>query len=527
MRDFTEPGRSVTLGERGMICTSHPASTLAGLDVLKAGGNAMDAAIAAVAVQCVTEPHMTGVGGDCFALFSQNGGKPIAIDGSGRAPAAAEASWYVDQGFKDIPVDSAHAATIPGAVAAWCKLNADYGKKSMAEILAPAIRLAEEGMRVAPRVAWDWARQKARLSLDPDTSSAFLPNGSAPAVGDLFRNPALGRTFRKIAEHGAKAFYEGEVAESLTRKLRSTGGLHSEQDFAEASSNYTSPISIQYRDHSVYECPPAGQGLAALMIMRTIEGLNLSDDRYSAADRVHLLAEATKAAYRARDAYFCDTTFGDVPVERFLSDGYTENVRARIDQKAASTADKWDDAEHKDTVYICVVDRDLNAVSFINSLFHGFGNGMFDPETGVLLNSRGSSFRAYPGHPNSIAPRKRPMHTIIPGLLCKNERIVMPFGVMGGHYQATGHAQFISQILDHGSDVQAASNAPRSFAFDGKLSLERTISPEIKDDLAARGHLVEWSDAPIGGAQAIWIDHERGVLIGASDHRKDGMALGL
>ncbi len=527
MRDFSKPGRSLTIGEGGMVCTSHPASSLAGLSVLKAGGNAMDAAIAAVAVQCVAEPHMTGIGGDCFALYSPRGGAPIAIDGSGRAPAAANVDWYVERGFKDIPVESAHSVTIPGAIAAWSKLNADYGRLSMAEILAPAIRLADEGVRITPRVAWDWGRQIARLSHDTDARSHFLPGGRAPEVGDLFRNPALAETFRKIAEKGPRAFYEGEVAQSLTRKLRSVGGLHTEQDFAAAHSDYTTPISVRYRDYDVYECPPAGQGLAALMILRTIEGLDLGDGRHSEADRIHLLAEATKAAYRARDAYFCDPAHGQVAVDRFLSDAYAEATRSRISKARATAPDDWDEPEHKDTVYLCVVDRDLNAVSFINSLFHAFGSGIFDPASGVMLQNRGSSFRTTPGHPNAIAPNKRPMHTIIPGMLCRDGRAVMPFGVMGGHYQATGHAHFISQILDRGRDLQAASDEPRSFAVDGKLTLERTIPRQIGEDLAARGHTIEWSDAAMGGAQAIWIDRDRGVLLGASDHRKDGMALGL
>jgi gamma-glutamyltranspeptidase/glutathione hydrolase len=527
VRDFSKPGRSLTIGDGGMVCTSHPAASSAGLELLRAGGNAMDAAIAAVAVQCVVEPHMTGIGGDCFALFSRMGEAPVAIDGSGRAPAAADVSWYAERGFKDIPPESPHAVTIPGAIAAWCRLNADYGKKSMAEILAPAIRLAEGGMRVTPRVAWDWGRQVARLSHDPDARNLFLPGGRAPEVGDLFRNPALAGTLRKIAEKGPQAFYEGEVARSLTRKLRRAGGLHTEQDFAAARSDYTSPVSTRYRGHDVYECPPAGQGLAALMILRTIEGLDLADARHSEADRIHFMAEATKAAYRARDAYFADPAHVDVAVDRFLSDAYTDNVRARIQRERATAPDDWDEAEHKDTVYLCVVDRDLNAVSFINSLFHAFGSGIFDPETGVMLQNRGSSFRTTPGHPNAIAPNKRPMHTIIPGFLCRDGRPVMPFGVMGGHYQATGHAHFISQLLDWGRNVQEASDEPRTFAFDGKLALERTIAPEIKDDLAGRGHVTEWSEPPMGGAQAIWIDHERGVLLGGSDHRKDGLALAL
>ena len=313
----------------------------------------------------------------------------------------------------------------------------------------------------------------------------------------------------------------------MTQKLRSVGGLHDEKDFAAARSNYTAPISAPYRGHHVFECPPAGQGLAALMMLRAVEAYELGDCRHSEADRIHLMAEATKAAYRARDAYFCDPAQSGVAVERFLSDAYAAELRARISRDRAASADAWDDIEHKDTVYVCAVDSDLNVVSFINSLFSPFGSGIYEPATGVLLHNRGSSFRTIPGHPNAIAPGKRPMHTIIPGLLYRDGRPAMAFGVMGGHYQAAGHAHFISQVLDHGRNVQAASDEPRTFAFGGKLSLERTIAPHVKDDLEGRGHAVEWSDVPIGGAQAIWIDHERGILIGASDHRKDGMALGV
>jgi gamma-glutamyltranspeptidase/glutathione hydrolase len=273
---------------------------------------------------------------------------------------------------------------------------------------------------------------------------------------------------------------------------------------------------------------PAGrQGLAALMILRTIEGMNFGEARYSEADRIHLLAEATKAAYRARDAYFCDPAYGPTATRAFLSDEWAAQTRSRISCERTTAPTLWDGAEHRDTVLVCVVDRDRNAVSLINSLFAPFGSGIFEPQTGILLHNRGTGFRTDPRHPSAIAPRKRPMHTIIPAMLYRDGRPVMPFGVMGGHYQATGHAHFISQILDHGRGIQAAADAPRSFAFDGKLSLESTIAPDIKDDLARRGHIVEWSDFAIGGAQAVWIDESRGVLFGASDHRKDGMALGL
>jgi len=530
VRDFTKPGRSESVSEDGMVCTSHPAASLAGLDILRAGGNAIDAAIAAVAVQGVVEPHMTGIGGDCFALLAKGdsaGTPPIALDGSGRAPAAADVTWYAEHGFDAIPAESAHAVTIPGAIAAWCRLNQDHGALPLDQVLAPAIRLAEDGMRVTPRVAWDWGRQVEKLSRDPDTRAKFLPGGKPATVGEKFCNPALGATLRKIAREGAAAFYHGGVAGALTQKLQRLGGLHDMGDFAHEHSDYVEPISTSYRGHEIYECPPAGQGLAALMILRTLEGFDIGDERHSEADRIHYLAEATKAAYRARDAYFCDPTHGRMATQEFLSDPWATRTRSRICRDRATSPSFWDGAEHTDTVLVCVVDRDRNAVSLINSLFAPFGSGIYEPTTGILLHNRGTGFRTDPSHPSAIAPRKRPMHTIIPAMLYRDGRPVMPFGVMGGHYQATGHAQFVSQILDRGRGIQAAADAPRSFAFDGKLSLETTISPDVKDDLERRGHVVAWSDFAIGGAQAIRIDGERGVLIGASDHRKDGMALGL
>ena len=527
MRDFTKQGRSIAVGEHGMICTSHPAASTAGLEMLRSGGNAVDAALTAIAVQGVVEPHMTGIGGDCFALFSMGGAAPISLDGSGRAPGAAKAGWYVDRDIREIPPTSAHAVTIPGAISAWCTLNRDHGTKPLSEVLAPAIRLADEGMRITPRVAWDWNRQVEKLSGNPDCHAAFLPGGRAPEFGDLFRNPALAETLRCVSREGAAGFYTGKVAKALTAKLRAAGGLHQEEDFARQNSDYVQPVQTGYRGHQVYECPPPGQGLAALMILRTLETLALGDSRHSEADRIHLLAEATKAAYRARDSYFCDPTQGDMQASYFLSDEFAARTRDRIDPGKASLPEDCDLTEHKDTVYVCAVDRDLNAVSLINSLFAPFGSGIFEPTTGVLLHNRGTGFRTDPRHPCVIAPHKRPLHTIIPGLLFRDGKPIMPFGVMGGHYQAAGHAHFLSQILDRGLDIQAASDEPRSFAFDGKLSLEKTISQAAFDDLARRGHAVNWSDFPIGGAQAIWIDHQRGIMFGASDHRKDGMALVL
>ena len=525
MRDFNVPGRSAAIAANGMVATSHPRATLTGLDVLRAGGNAVDAALAASAVLCVVEPHMTGIGGDCFVLYSPKAGKPLALNGSGGAPMNAAVEWYVERGFAEIPVESVHAATVPGAVDAWFALHEAHGTKEMAELLAPAIRIAEAGWVVTPRPAFDFQFLAAKIAKDPHAARVFLREERMPRLGERIKMPALAATLRRIGREGRRGFYEGPVAADIVRRCNELGGLHTLDDFAAQRAEWVEPISAPYRGYDVVECPPNGQGLAALMMLRTLEGFDLSA-RCNEADRIHLIAEATKAAYRARDAFFGDPRQTDIPVERFLSDAYAESVRRRIDPTRASAPVRWDEPEHKDTVYLAIVDRDRNSVSFINSLFHKFGCGVFAPESGVMLHSRGAMFRTIPGHPNAIAPGKRPLHTIIPGMLMKAGRAVMPFGVMGGNYQATGHASLISRLLDEGLDPQQAAEAPRSFAFDGVLQLEATISGDIEAELVRRGHVIEWPLMPLGGCQAILIDHELGVLIGGSDPRKDGMALG-
>jgi gamma-glutamyltranspeptidase/glutathione hydrolase len=525
MRDFITPSRSVAVGERGMAATSHPQATLAALDILKAGGNAMDAALAAVALQGVVEPQMTGIGGDCFVIYAREAGAPVSLNGSGRTPAATDLAAVMATGATALAPTAVEGVTVPGAVDAWCRLHAAHGSKSLEEIFAPAIAAAENGFRITPRVASDWTKFRARLESHPAAAAHFLPGGAAPAIGDRRSQPALGRTLRRIAREGRAAFYDGEVAEELVAVLRARGGVHTAADFAAHRAEDVTPISASYRGYDVLECPPNGQGLAALMILRILEGTDIK--ALPEVDRVHLLAEASKAAYRARDAFFCDPAHGEVNAAHFLSDGYIGAIRNRISMTRATAAVDWDDIEHTDTVYVTVVDRDLNAVSFINSLFNPFGSGIYAPKSGVLLHNRGWGFRLKPGHPNALGPNKRPMHTIIPGMVMKDGRCVMPFGVMGGHYQATGHGNFLSNVFDLGMDIQAASEVPRSFAFDGVLSLEPTFAKEVGTQLAARGHDVRWAEAALGGCQAIWIDRARGVLLGATDHRKDGVALGF
>jgi gamma-glutamyltranspeptidase / glutathione hydrolase len=525
MRDFNIPGRSAAMAANGMAATSAPMATLTALDVLRSGGNAADAAIAAVAMQCVVEPQSTGIGGDCFILYSRAGALPVALNGSGRAPAKAKVEWYVEQGIREIEVPTPHAVTIPGAVDAWCTFNREYGTRPLAELLEPAARAAETGYVVTPRVAADWQRNQAKLR-DPVTAALFLRGGKPPEVGDRMANPPLAATLRRIGREGREAFYDGAVMRDIVSRLKALGGLHEEEDFAAQRSNWVEPITASYRGYDVYECPPNGQGMAALMILRTLEGYALGGDGFSEADRLHLLAEANKAAYWVRDNFICDPEQVPVDVAGFLSDARAEQTRRTIRLDRALPGPHWAEIEHKDTVYLCVVDRDGNACSFINSLFSGFGSGIVAPESGVLLHNRGTGFRTIPDHPNAIAPRKRPLHTIIPGMLVKDGRAVMPFGVMGGHYQSVGHAHFLHRMLDRGMDPQQAAEQPRILALNDVLQVERAVPEPIVADLARRGHEIAVQDVPLGGCQAIWIDHKRGLLIGGSEPRKDGLALG-
>ncbi|MDX3926129.1 MAG: gamma-glutamyltransferase family protein [Shinella sp.] len=526
MFDFFSARRPSTYAGRAMIATSHPLSTAAGLEVLQSGGNAVDAAIAAVAVQCVVDPLMTGIGGDCFALYAPAGGAVKALNGSGRAPAAATVAALKEAGLTDeIPQTSPHAVTVPGAISAWCLLHGDHGSMPMERLFRRAVGYAREGYPVTPRVAMDWANNAAVIAGDPHAAALFLRDGKAPAAGTRHAQPLLADRLQEIAERGAAAFYEGETAARMVSHLRSLGGLHTLEDFAAGKdgADWVTPISARYRGYDVHECPPNGQGLAALLILRILEGFDVA--QLSEADRIHLHAEATKLAYHHRDALIADPEHCAGVAEKLLSEEVVTALRSRIDMKRAMPPVLWDEPEHKDTIYLCVVDEQGNALSFINSIFHGFGSTRLDPSTGVLFHSRGASFRLIEGHPNAIGPRKRPMHTIIPGMVTQSGRAVMPFGVMGGHYQAAGHAAFLSAVIDRGMDLQAAMDEPRSFAFSGELELEPGIGAETRRDLAARGHVLEIATSPIGGSQAIRI--AKALLEGGSDSRKDGMALGF
>ena len=526
MRDFALPGRSGADGEGGGAAPTPPAATLTAIDVLRAGGNAVDAAVAAVAVQGVVEPAMTGIGGDCFVLLAPSGGGVVALNGSGRAPAATSLERLREQGVSDLDA-SAHCVTVPGALDAWARLLAAHGSKGLDELLQPAIGYAEHGFIVTPRVAQVRGQAGARLQRSTAGRVFYLPDDHAPVAGQKVRLPALANTLKRIAAHGAEAFYEGELAERMVAFLNEAGGLHTVDDFASAAGEFVEPISTTYRGYEIYQCPPSGQGLIALLMLNVLEGFELAGLDPHGALRHHLLAEATRLAYRDRDAWLADPVHAEVPVERLLDHGYAARLRRSIDPGRAMPV--MPDAPlvaHADTVYLTVVDRDRNAVSFINSLFEGFGSGLVCPDSGVLFHNRGMCFSLEPGHPNTIAPGKRPMHTIIPALAMKEGRPAIAFGVMGGHYQPVGQVQVLTGILDLGLDPQEAIDAPRSFAYGGELQLETGVPAATAEGLSQRGHRVVPSGKPLGGGQMIMIDHRHGVLRGGSDPRKDGLALG-
>ena len=531
MRDLHLPGRSPVLSAHGMAATSMPQATLAALDVLRSGGNALDAAVAAVAVLCVVEPMSTGIGGDCFCLYAPAGqGRVVALNGSGRAPAAAGIDWFESQGITALENTSAHAVTVPGAVSAWEKLLNAHGSKGLDELLRPAIACAEQGFFVSPVVAtaWAWATDKLRRT----EAWQFLPGGRAPLVGDRFTQPELAATLRAIGRLGGRAFYEGETAADMVAELRRRGGLHTEADFAagRTAAHFVEPIRLPWNGYEVWQCPPNGSGLLVLMILGMLAGFGPAPDGPLGVTRWHRHIEAARLAYRDRDAFLADPLLEAVPVEKLTSPAYLDALRQLIrDDAAMAQMPAPGEAElppHRDTVYLCVVDRDGNACSFINSLFEGFGSGILAPKSGVMLQNRGFGFRLQRGHPNCIAPMKRPLHTIIPGMVTRDGAAVMPYGVMGGHYQPMGQTGFLTNHFDYGLDLQESLDLCRLFPLKGKVQVERGVPAFLCEGLARLGHVIETVERPLGGGQAIWIDRARGCLLGASDPRKDGCALG-
>ncbi len=525
-RDFHRPGRSAVYACDGMVATSHPLASLAAVETLRAGGSAADAAVAAVALLSVIEPHMTGIGGDCFCLVAQPGRPVWGYNGSGRSGAAMSLERMQAEGLAGaIPEDSIHAVTVPGAIDAWDALLRAHGRLGLERALAPAVRAAQDGYAVAPRIAHDWRLAADRLRRDPAAARHFLPSGPAPGEGDVVRLPALAATLSRIAREGRDAFYSGEVAADLVGTVRTRGGLLTEDDLAAHHGEAVDPISTNYRGLDIVELPPNGQGLAALLLLNILQQFDMSSLDPAGAERLHILLEAGRMAYAVRNTHLAEPSAMRASVPALLDRAFAAELADRLDpfrRVAVPPAP----GPRGDTTLVTVVDRDRQAVALINSLFVPFGAAIATEKTGIMLHNRGMSFALDPGHPNCAGPRKRPMHTIIPALALRDGRCEMAFGVMGGSYQAMGHAHFISNLVDHGLDLQAAIDMPRVF-FEGETTVvERGVSADAIAGLRDRGHDVTLRALPLGAAQAVRIDWERGVLIGASDGRKDGCALG-
>ena len=524
-RDFQLPGRSPVIACEGMAATSHPLASLAAIETLRADGNAADAAVAAVAVLCVIEPHMTGIGGDCFAMIDVPGRPVWGYNGSGRSAARASVQALRAQGMRSIALDSIHAVTVPGAIDAWAAILAAHGRFGLDRALAPAIRYAADGFPVAPRVAWDWSRLVDKLRADPGATRHYLFDGHAPNEGDVIKLPALARTLVTIAAKGPRAFYEGPIAEEMAATVAARGSFLTVEDFAQHRGDVVAPITSSYRGLDVLELPPNGQGLTALVLLNILERFDLAALDPLGAEPFHIMLEAARLAYAVRDTHIADPAHMRTAVSALIDKSFAATLAARID-RARRVPLPTAPTPGSNTVYLTVVDRDRMAVSLINTLFSNFGVGICTERSGIMLTNRGACFVLDPGHPNCFGPRKRPLHTVIPGLAYRDGRCELAFGVMGAHYQPMGHVQLVSNVVDYGMDVQAAIDAPRAF-FGGEQTLvERGLPRASIEGLIARGHDVVVAALPWGGAQAIRIDAARGVLIGGSDPRKDGCALG-
>ena len=527
MRDFQSPGRSTVHSLNGMAATSHPMASLAAIDMLRAGGTAADAAVAAAALLGVIEPQSTGIGGDAFALYTTGStNRMIAYNGSGRAPLRATAEWYLDRGIRTIPLTGPHAVTVPGAVDMWATLLEQNGRKGLDTVLQPAIRAAHEGFAVAPRVARDWARNRDKLRNGVNARKYLLSDGEPPKIGSVVRQPALAETLRTIAAKGRDGFYCGLIADDIINTLRNAGGLHTLDDFLSHRTEVGKPIKTSYRGYEIWQCPPNGPGVAMLMMLNVLEGFDVAAHAPLSVERLHLQAEASRHAFLAREQHIGDPEFVSLDLDRLLSSEFAAETRRQIRFDRVGELPAAAPPMHPSTIYLCVVDRDLNVCSFVNSIAHAFGSAIVSAKSGVLLQNRGAGFRIEPGHANCIAPGKRPLHTLLAAIATKNERAIMPFGVMGGQFQAVGQVHVLCNMIDFAMDAQSALDLARAFHYDGVYQLESGISNTVMAELEQLGHLVARSEEPLGGGQAIWIDWESGVLTGGSDPRKDGCALG-
>jgi len=532
--------RSVVLARNGIIATSQPLASAAGLRVLQQGGNAIDAAVTAAAVLAVVEPTMNGVGGDLFAIVYDAKTKTIhGLNASGRAAAAATPAEYRRRGFDTIPYRGELSVSVPGVVDGWNELLTKYGTVKLDRALEPALGYARDGWAVSEIIATQWKDAEPVLAKDPAASATFLPGGHAPAPGDVFRNPRLAATLEAIREGGRDAFYKGPIAQAIADDMRRRKGLLTEADFAANKPDWVDPISTTYRGYQVFEMPPNTQGVVALEMLNILEGYDLKSMRHNSAEYLHLLVEAKKLAFADRDAWLADP--GAVPrtaLSQMLSKQYAAERRKEINPEHAaasyapmkisgySQAPEEHPQAKGDTIYLTVADRDGNIVSLIQSIFENFGSGIVAGETGIVLHNRGNLFSLTSGHPNLLVPGKRPFHTLVPAMVFKDNQPWLSFGVMGGDMQPQGHVQVLLNLIDFGMNVQEAGEAPRFRHSVAGLALESAISPEARFGLNQRGHSIVTQIGMFGGFQGILFDRQRGVMMAGSDPRKDGLAIG-
>jgi gamma-glutamyltranspeptidase / glutathione hydrolase len=539
--------RSPVLGRHGMAATSQPLATQVALDVLKAGGSAVDAAIAANAMLGLVEPTGCGLGGDLFAIvWDAQSRSLVGLNGSGRSPRGLDLAKLRevlrDQGRTAIPPYGPLPVSVPGCADGWFMLHERFGKLPMAEVLAPAIAYAEEGAPISQVIAHYWALGVERLGEWPGFLETFAPGGHAPAHGELFANPRLARTYRALVEGGRDAFYRGEIARVIAKEVQDRGGFLAYEDLAEHRGEWVEPVSVDYRGYRVWELPPNGQGIAALQMLNLLEGYDLAAMGYGSADYAHVFIEAKKLAFEDRARFYADPAMAAVPVSELISKSYAKGRRALIDGKRARKVVPPGDPkviEEGDTVYLCVADGAGNMVSLIQSNYRGMGSGITPPGLGFCLQDRGQLFALDEGHANVYAPGKRPFHTIIPAFLTRDGEPLMAFGVMGGATQPQGHVQIVVNMIDFGMNVQEAGDAPRLLhqgssqptgevmTDGGTVFLEHGFADwEVVRELRRKGHEVSWNVGGFGGYQGIWRDGEQGVLYGASESRKDGHAAG-
>lgn len=515
------------MGLRGAVATSQPLAAQAGLRMLLAGGNAVDAALAAAIALTVVEPTSNGLGSDAFALI-WDGKKLHGLNASGKSPAQLDAQTIRKGGLSQMPIAGWLPVTVPGAVSAWAEMAAKFGLLPLTEIVKPALEYAENGYPVTPVIAGYWRASERRFAGNDDFARVFLPNGHAPEPGTIFRFPEVARTLRLIAESGGEEFYRGALAREIVTHSEKSGGYFSLEDFNTHRPEWVEPISTNYRGYDVFEIPPNGQGITALIALNILEGWEQARLPQLSTQRLHLVIEALKYAFADVHAYVADPRTSAVPTVGLLSKDYAARRRKEIDPTKASTDPKPGLPGSSDTVYLCTADSSGMMVSFIQSNYMGFGSGVVVPGTGISLQNRGAGFSLTPGHPNEYAPGKRPYHTIVPGFIMKDGTPLSAFGVMGGDMQPQGHLQVVSGIVDYGLNPQAAIDCPRVRVLDdNKIEVEAGIAPETVRELARMGHRVTYTAemAGFGGGQMIWRDPESGVLIAGSEPRKDGQAV--